>query len=216
MQMTFNGAVGPVVARFRRSRRVAVLALLGAAACATAPHSIDQQEASPRWSGEAYENLLILGVYEDRPYRASAETAFTEHLRANGLEASPSYDVVPDLRSIDSEEDMLALLQGRAEDAILTVATIDEGYEFDYGDAMATRGWVYLLGGEPGAGTDLGNFIAWAGSGQYSLHLAVWDAATMDLVWQATTASSSTGSESEDLEALSTFVVSALKEKGIL
>ena len=84
------------------------------------------------------------------------------------------------------------------------------------GDAMATRGWVYLLGGEPGAGTDLGNFIAWAGSGQYSLHLAVWDAETMDLVWQATTASSSTGSESEDLEALSAFVVSTLKEKGIL
>ena len=171
---------------------------------------------SPAWDGADYKSLLIIAVYDDRTYRVSAETAFADELKGRGITAEPSYDVVVDLKSLDSEEEMAELFSARSNDAVLSVATIDPGYEFDYEDALETRGMVYLFGGRPGAFTDMGNFISWAGSGYYTLHVGLWDAVTQKPVWQITTNSQSTGSESEDLKTLADFVVAALREKGLL
>ena len=117
---------------------------------------------------------------------------------------------------MDDEGAVRDLLEANGYDAILTVATIDEGYDYDYEDYLETRGVVYLLGGEPGAGTDMGSFVAWAGSGSYSLHLGLWDAGTLSPVWQITTNSQTTGSESGDTSALADFVVETLRTKGLL
>ena len=81
---------------------------------------------------------------------------------------------------------------------------------------MATRGMVYMLGGEPGAGTDLGAMIAWAGSGLYTLHVGLWDAETGKPIWQATTNSADAGSDSEELKALADVIAEELKKKGLL
>jgi hypothetical protein len=99
---------------------------------------------------------------------------------------------------------------------VLIIATLDEGYDYDVGDYFATRGMVSLLGGEPGAGTDMGAFIAWAGSGLYTMYIGLWDAGTGQAVWQATTNSATTGSESGDTKALADFVVDTLQAKGLL
>ena len=101
-------------------------------------------------------------------------------------------------------------------DAVFTIATLDPGYDYDAGDYMATRGVVYMLGGEPGAGTDIGSMIAWAGSGLYSLYVGLWDAETGKPVWGATTDSEDTGSESGDLRALAEMIVAELNKKGLL
>jgi len=68
----------------------------------------------------------------------------------------------------------------------------------------------------PGAGTDMGAFIAWAGSGLYTMYIGLWDAGTGQAVWQATTNSATTGSESGDTKALADFVVDTLQAKGLL
>ena len=73
-----------------------------------------------------------------------------------------------------------------------------------------------MLGGEPGAGTDLGSMIAWAGSGLFTLHVGLWDAEPHKPERQVTTDSSTTGSESGDLKALGEFVVESLRTKGVL
>jgi hypothetical protein len=75
---------------------------------------------------------------------------------------------------------------------------------------------VYMLGGEPGAATDLGALIAWAGSVRFSLYVGLWDGQNGKPVWQATTNSSSTGSETEDLKALADFVYQSLSERSLL
>jgi len=75
---------------------------------------------------------------------------------------------------------------------------------------------VYLLGGEPGTSTDMGAFIAWAGSGTYSLYIGLWDVQMYEPVWQVSTRSETTGSESQDTQALADFVVDTLREKGLL
>lgn len=57
-------------------------------------------------------------------------------------------------------------------DGLLTVATLDPGYDYDAGDYFATPGMVRILGGELGAATDVGAFIAWAG--RVSTHYTVY------------------------------------------
>ena len=194
----------------------AVLPSFALAACATAPHRVDQEELSPDYSGRTYSDLLILGAYEDRSFRVSSETAFAEELKAKGVTATPSYPSIPDLKSLENEAMIKEALASMSHDALLTVSTIDEGYDYEYDDYLETRGLVYLLGGEPGAGTDMGSFISWAGSGSYSLLIALWDTGTLEPVWQVTTNSQSTGSESGDLKALSEFVVETMRAKGLV
>lgn len=191
----------------------ATLALLG---CASAPHRVAQESVSPEFAGETYGDLLVIGAYEDRAFRAGSETAFVEELRSRGIRASPSYALIPDLASLDDEATMQELLAREGHDAVLSVATIDAGYDYDYEDYLETRGLVYLLGGRPGAFTDTGAFLSWAGSGSYRLDLGLWDAASLQPVWLITTDSQTTGSETGDTRALTDFVVETLRSRGLL
>jgi len=193
-----------------------ILASLAASACASATHSIDTEEMSPTYSGRTYSDLLIVAAYDNRPFRVGSETAFVEELKARGVTATESYLSIPDLHALEDENAMRQALASTSPDAILAVATLDEGYDYEYGDYLETRGIVYLLGGQPGAGTDMGSFISWAGSGSYNLYVGLWDAATLSPVWQITTDSQTTGSESGDTSALADFVVETLREKGLL
>jgi hypothetical protein len=192
------------------------IAFVVSACGSTGPHQVDQEEMSAAWGGQPFTDLLVIGVYEDRTYRVSAETAFSEQLKSQGIKASPSYDFMPDLSNLENNVAIAEQLATRSHDGVLVVATIDEGYDYDVGDYFATRGMVYLLGGEPGAATDTGSFIAWAGSGYYTLYVGLWDAKTGQPVWQISTDSETTGSESGDTRALADFVASTLRGKGLL
>ena len=183
--------------------------------CASSPHRISTEETAPN-SSKTYSDFMIIGAYNDRPYRVSSETAFADILKSKGIQASPSYDILPQLDDLDSADEMAKKLMATEHDALLVIATLDEGYDYDVGDYYATRGLVYLLGGEPGAGTDMGAFIAWAGSGIYSLYVGLWDADSYKPVWQIKTSSETTGSESGDTKTLADFVVEQLREKGLL
>lgn len=186
------------------------------AACAGAPHKIADEQMSPEWGGHGYSDLLVIGAYTDRSYRVSAETQFAEELKQRGVKATPSYDLIPQLSDLDSNSKIADMLASTSHDGVLVVATIDEGYDYDYGDYLETRGMVYLLGGQPGTFTDMGSFISWAGSGQYSLYVGLWDAKSQKPIWQISTNSDSSGSEAEDTKALAEFVVNTLREKGLL
>lgn len=176
---------------------------------------IDSEELNQEFAGKKYSNLLIIGVYQDRTFRVSGETSLAEEFKSRGVNAAASFDSIPDSRAIHSDE-IASIVTAGDFDAVLTIATLDPGYEYDAGDYMATRGMVYMLGGQPGAGTDLGAMIAWAGSGTFTLHVGLWDAETQKPVWQVTTDSESSGSESGDLQTLAEFVVTTLRGKGLL
>ena len=194
---------------------VTTIAVLVSACGGGPPHRVDSEELNQEFVGKSFTNLLIIGVYKDRTFRVSGETSLAEELKSRGIAASPSYDLIPDSGSIKSDT-IAGIVTAGSFDAVLTIATLDPGYDYDAGDYMATRGVVYMLGGEPGAGTDLGAMIAWAGSGMYTLHVGLWDAETQKPVWQVTTDSESTGSESGDLRTLADFVVATLRGKGLL
>lgn len=205
-----------MISKMAIGRCLAILIVAALSACSSAPHKIYDEEISSSWSGERFENLLVIGAYTDRSFRISAETQFVEELKSRGVQATPSYTLIRDTTTLDSNDEIRTKLATMPNDAVLIVATLDEGYDYDVGDYYATRGMVYLLGGQPGAATDMGSFIAWAGSGKYSLYIGLWDVQQYQPVWQISTKSETTGSESQDNKALADFVVDALREKGML
>lgn len=190
------------------------LAILIGGCGSSPPHKIHDEEFDSSFAGKTFPNLLVLGIYPDRTFRISGETTLAEELKARGIAASPSYDLLPNTRA--SAAEIQSVLIAGSFDGVLTVATLDPGYDYDAGDYFATRGMVYMLGGEPGAATDLGAMIAWAGSGLYTLYVGLWDAATGKPVWSVTTDSEASGSDSADLRALADFIATELGKKGLL
>lgn len=185
-------------------------------ACSTTIHTINDEELSSDWQGKVYKNLLILGIYNDRPYRISAETLFAEVLKNKGINAAPSYSLLPRFDSLGSDEETAQKLRETDYDGVLAVATIDEGYDYDLGDYYATKGMFSLLGTRTGSFFELGSFISWAGSGSYTLYVGLYDINSLQPVWQTTTNSETTGSDTEDNKALAEFISSTLREKGLL
>ena len=179
-----------------------------------APHRVADEEFDSSFAGKSFSNLLVMGIYQDRTFRISGETTLAEELKARGVQASPSYDLLPNTRPSASE--IQSAITAGSFDGVLTVATLDPGYDYDAGDYFATRGMVYMLGGEPGAATDLGALVAWSGSGLYTLYAGLWDAGTGKPVWSVTTDSADSGSASSDLRALADMIVDELRKKDLL
>lgn len=180
------------------------------------PHRISDESMSSDWVGQVYSNLLVVAAYDDRATRISIETTLAEELTARGVSATPSYNAISDLRSVGDRATVANALASGGHDGLLVVRTIEEAYDYDYGDYLETRGMVYLLGGEPGAATDAGALIAWAGSGAYNLYVGVWDGSSQKPVWQITTDSEVTSSVSNDVSTLVQMIMPRLREQGLL
>lgn len=201
------------------TKKINMLAIVATAFLVTAcaggsPHRVADEEFDQTFAGKKFSNLLVMGIYQDRTFRVSGETTIVEELKSQGVSASPSYDLLPNTRV--SAAEIQSAVASSSFDGVLTVATIDPGYDYDAGDYFATRGMVVMLGGEPGAATDLGSMIAWTGSGKYILYVGLWDAETGKPVWAVTTDSADTGSDSGDLKALVDMIVGELSKKGLL
>lgn len=193
----------------------AIMMAFISSSCSTL-HHISSEEISPDLNGKVYSKLLTIGKYSDKAYRTSAEVLFTEVLKSKGVNADPSYNLLPQLDDLENNKEAILKVKESNYDGVLIVATLDEGYDYDIGDYYATRGMVYLLGGEPGTYTDIGSFIDWAGSGQYKLYVGLWDVSSLNPVWQITTKSETSGSESEDNKALAELIANQLLEKGLI
>ncbi|GGB15830.1 hypothetical protein GCM10007414_31630 [Agarivorans gilvus] len=159
--------------------------------------------------------MLVLVANEDRNARVGAESRIVEALQQKGVAASASYNIISDMAALEQPNQLAEQMAKQGYDAIVTIRTVDEGYEFGYDDYLANRGFVYLLGGEPGAGTQIGSLISWAGSGQYALLLTLWDIDSQTVVWKATTDSVQTASESESIQSLAQLVEERLGSQGI-
>ena len=134
--------------RSSRNILLIVLAAVVAGCGSTAPHRIDSEETTAEYSDRSYSSLMILAAYPDRTFRISAETVLAEEFKQRGINAVPSYDILPDLADVDDDAALRAAFAGTGHDGVLTVTTLDEGYDYDYGDYLATRGMVRILGGE--------------------------------------------------------------------
>ncbi|WP_455201419.1 hypothetical protein [Kaarinaea lacus] len=202
------------------NKLIAVFAIIASTlliyACSTTPHQVEKETPVSNWNGKPYKNLLIIGVYEDRPFRISSEISFADDLKSKGVKASPSYELIPQLSALDNATAISDATYAKGFDALLTIATTELNEEYTYEDALEARGMVRLLGGRPGPGTEAGILISYLSSGTYALHIGLWDAKTQKPVWQVTTHSVFQDSTSDEIKSLADLVVQKLRSKGLI
>jgi len=177
-------------------------------ACARQPDAMSE--------AKIYSNLLFIGAYDNRQYRVSAETLFTDVLKKEGIEAAPSYNLLPGLENIQSNTQVADKLKGTQYDGVLVVTVLAKRDSLVMDNYEASKGFMYLLDGRPRRSAERGSFIAWAGTGSFEIYAGLWDAETLRPVWQVTTDAKTTGSDTEDNKLLAEFVAEQLKQKGVV
>ena len=185
------------------------------AACTSTSHKIKSEHLDPEWQSGPFKKILVIGVYDDRGYRISSESVFAAELSEKAVAASPSYDLIPDLGALDDEAAVREALVGKDFDAVLTIATIESGEEYDYEAHQAEYGLTRLLGGS-GQWSLIGSDLDYIESGMLVLDVGLWDARTLNLVWNATTDSYSMDRASEGVTTLADFMIETLRERGLI
>ena len=134
--------------------------------------------------GKVYGNLLFIGAYDDRQYRVSAETLFTDVLKKEGIDAAASYNLLPGLENIQSNTQVADKLKGTKYDGVLIVTVLAKRDSLVTDSYETSKGFVYLLDGRPRRSAERGSFIAWADAGPFEIYAGLWDAQTLRPVWQ--------------------------------
>ncbi|GLP95701.1 hypothetical protein [Paraferrimonas sedimenticola] len=192
------------------------LVALSLAGCAGSPHVFKTEAVETAYQAQPIASVAVVGQYADATERAMLESGIAQTLVNQGLNAKASQSVIPDLETLNQPELLQAALANTESDSLLVISTIDPGYDYDYGDYLATRGTVRILGGEPGAGTDLGALISWAGSGKYQLYVRLLDSKSLQPIWQATTRSNHSGSDAQDIQALAQLLLKEWQEQQLV
>ena len=179
---------------------ISVFAIFMAACASTEVHELSSESNQTSQNIQPYQSIVISVDVKDKYAKANAENVLVDVLQQKGVQA---------FRTDQPTATM-------THSAVVLIDVLDEGYDYDYDDYLATRGTVYLLGGEPGAGTNLGSLISWAGSGKYSLRITVYDMMSEKAVWSGTTYSNSSGDANQDLVELASFIDKQLSQRGLI
>ncbi|MXR70018.1 hypothetical protein GNT65_15245 [Shewanella sp. JBTF-M18] len=193
----------------------ASLSIVMMTGCSSQPHEIASEQLSDQFNKQ-YQSLTVMAAQTDPTSRKMVENLLAEDLSQHQVNATPSFVNLPDTASITDEAALSAYADNQASEALLIISLTDEGYNFGYDDYLEHRGWVYMLGGKPGVGTQLGSLISWAGSGQHKLHVQVYDKQAKQTVWQADIDAKDSGSEVQNIQALTRFVIDEMQARAII
>ncbi len=193
---------------------IAVLVCFGmCTACTSTRHDIDHEKMGSAWDGQPRKSLLVVGFYEDRTVRVSVESVLASQLTEKGVKASPSYMLLPDLGA--DYESIQTAVEGKGYDAILTMATLEGGKQFDYEAHQTLYAFVRLLGSE-GTFTRLGGYADQSAAAQHVLDIGLFDAESFDPIWSATTASRESDIGPEGIKRLSDWLAGELKSRKLV
>jgi hypothetical protein len=193
---------------------LAAAAAMALAACAST--SLVNQWKSPDFSGPAVRKVLVLGVTEQAGVRRVFEDEFSSQLRAAGVDAVPSYTVIPQ--------------DGQAEQAVLEKAVQDLGAD----GVLVTR----LVKNEAKTQVTPGYYRPAPTLGFYGWYSAAWigyyeppmvyqyDVVTAEtslysppqskLVWSGTTETFSPQDVKKETRGFAKVIIEALRKEGVL
>lgn len=101
---------------------VAVIALL-LSACASTQLVTEWQDK--RYQGDAFTRIMVIGAIDNALYRRAYEDAIVEKFKENGLNAIPSYTLIPDLKDYDEEQKLKQAVESTQADAVLVAKLIE-------------------------------------------------------------------------------------------
>ena len=199
--------------RLQRLLPVAACALAAACASTDTRHAVESETFDEAWRGRAVGQVLVVAMFPDPGHRVSAETAFCARAQEAGVDARSGYEAFPDLSVLEDEAALRSVLNRQGCDTVLTVTLLDEGESFDYEDWAAKYAAVRLV--SSGFFTRMQGYSDYYESGKYVLDLGLWDAATLDPVWHATTDSYSLEGPAEDARKFGDFFLGELDRLGL-
>ena len=192
---------------------VLVLTVLVTSCSSTIDHEIATERRNQGWRPRPLVNVLVIAAY-DPTYRAFAENLFVAEMAAKGVNASPGFEIFPDLDALDEASQVWETIDGAGFDGILTVVTVTRDEDFDHDDWWATYGvWVVLGGSSENTGRVLVDDYKEA---EYHIDIGLFDANTREPIWNATTDSLGLAAGKEDIEILADFVVAELTQRGFV
>ncbi len=200
------------------------LLIVAAAAAGALPACVStklvREWSDPAFRGPTYRKLLVMGVWEDGGWRRTFEDHFVKKLRARGIEAVPSYRLIPEDGQVPRERVVAAVERSRADAVLLTrlKGTQESSHLYEGGPEYSSGGAVV----QDVHGT---YSVFWAGvhpSTQetddtvWTLETKAFDAARQTLVWDGIVQLENPESVAQGSNDLAQAVVNALVKKGMI
>jgi Domain of unknown function (DUF4136) len=193
-------------------RCVLTIALSFVAGCTST--QIVNQWSDPNYTPSSLRKIVVLGISTQIALRRSFEDEFVAQLRSSGIQAVPSYQVIPEEGQAPEQRLLSAVKRTGADAAIMTRLVrverrkqITPGY---YNPYPGLYGW-YASG--------------WAGFYEpprvyhydvYTSETSLYDLARDRLVWAGTVQTTDPGDIPKEIKNYVKTVIEALKEKHLL
>lgn len=202
--------ISPTVFR----RVVLSIALSLSAGCAST--KIVNEWREPDYIPPRFKKVVVLGISKEATLRRSFEDEFVAQLRANGIEAVPSYQVMPEEGQAPEARLLSAIKQSGADAAIMTrLVRVERRQQF-------TGGYYNPY---PGHGFYHWYSSGWAGFYEpprvynydvYTSETSLYDLNQDRLVWAGTVQTTDPGDIRKEIKNYVKIVIDALKENNLL
>ena len=194
-------------------RLALILTTIFVAACSTEPYQLTSEQREYRWRHDSFTVLRVVALYADPQQRSAAEVAFAYQLARKGVDVA---------RGKDGSDTGLAGFPGSASDAettpagLLTVTTLDAASRDAVERRFAERGIAALEEMLVSPAPPQAQEKHFTLTKNAYLHVALFDARTRSLVWQASSDSYGTLTPQQQINALSLDIVRTLAQRGLI
>jgi hypothetical protein len=201
----------------RLFRSFAVFGLVAlTAGCASTKFTSTWME--PDYTGGAFKKIVVMGVSRDETKRRVFEDVFAARLKAAGVDAIPSYTLIPENGKVEKDRLVPVVRQAGADGVLITrLVNIDQKTQYSPGYATTVPAMGFY-----------GNFYgyyssAWAYSPpvayQYevvTVETNLWQVKGERLVWSGTTQTFAPENFRKEVDGFADLLAGALKEKGLI
>ena len=185
--------------------------------------SLVNRWSDPKYSGPALEKILVIGVIKDDIQRRSFEEEFSKLITSNGRTGIASYTLMPDLKSTDQKEEVLAVVDKVGADGVMIVTL--QGVSKEQRDVapsvnyMPSAGFGYVMG--------MYGYYGMSHTTVYTPGYTVTDTivrldtklfavSTEKMIWAGKTESFNPSSAQTVISELATVVTSDMKKSGMI
>jgi len=190
------------------------LALMLLGSCAST--SMVSSKKNPAYSGPTLKRLMVIGVSADTRVRHAFEDAFVAKLRAAGVDAQPSYPVLPEINPVDPAQ-LRKVVQAAGVDGVVAAKLVkverdpNALQEFSFENRTAEFYEYYAAG-------STGSFDPSSGgtSKLITIHFDLYSVAGSQLVWSGDAATYPSTDVKNVTDGLAYAVIRTLKEQKLI
>ncbi|MFW2440797.1 MAG: hypothetical protein ACN4GR_15685 [Arenicellales bacterium] len=186
--------------------------------------SLVNRWSDPEFKGPALQKILVIGVIKDDIKRRSFEEEFASLITGNGRTGIASYTLMPDLKSADQKEEILAVVDKVGADGVMIVTL--QGVSKEQRDVPPSVDYYPAAGGM-GMGYGMYGYYGMRHAAVYSPGYTVTDTvvrldtklfavSSEKMIWAGKTESFNPSSSQSVVSELEKLVISEMKKSGMV